>query len=666
MDKRKVNGGGSHADDIDERAAKRRKAGDHVDSTSAETPETTAQTGLQLVETLKLTADKSGRQISTAFLTLPSKRDLPDYYDVIKMPIAIDTIEAKLRRREFPNLSVLESWFKRMISNAKEYNERGSEIYDDSERLRKALSNFMTRHNPAYKTPGYVALPVPIQSTSHIDGPASDNEADAEGEPDPEVEAPVVVKRKPSRPVKNVQAQRSSATPALSENQYVGVGFEGLNFQQAQEKIIEDMIRKKEFEEDEFAHFEPFLILPSRTDYKDYYKVIKNPVSLKTFQKRVKGSQGRNAAPNASDFKNWAVFEEEASVIWKNAYEYNEDGSSIFALAQELEKTFKKYLHEAKTAVPEPAGTKIKLKLNDGPKEKIMLKFGSKSSPAASPAPQLAPQTNGSTSAVAATNGASRRNPFSGSHSSATPAPNVVQLERARSASGSAPSPSPSNSALVKNEEARNSPAIGAAYNYRGPSQAVSTPGLSGTGMLPPSTPSVPSAYNTSGYAQSFNHVPQSSVNPSFEAMWRVPGKDASDAMISNLSLATHPGLNITKHFKMDIPPSPTMAQQSVTITLPSSHFLVQIKPTISASLLERQYKLFVTNGHQRLHAMPTIPTHSVDTRLPLFEARLSTGVNRIEVELIAALPKGAAKLANGQDVELEKITVFANLLRSE
>lgn len=670
MEKRKTssNGGGASTDDLDDRATKRRKM--PSDNIETETAETTTQTGLQLCETLKLTADKSGRQIATAFLTLPSKRDLPDYYDVIKMPLAIDTIEAKLRRKEFPNLSALESYFKRMISNAKEYNQRGSEVYEDSERLRKALSNFMTRWNPAYKTPGYVATPVPIPSTlSQTDEPASDGEADADGEPDPDVESQSMAKRKPGRPPKNPQApQRSSETPALSEFQYAGVSFEGLSFQQAQEKIIEDMIRKKEFEVDEFAHFEPFLVLPSRSDYRDYYKVIKNPVSLKTFQKRVKGVQGKNAATGISDFKSWAAFEEEFSIVWKNAYHYNEDGSSIFILAKELEKTFKQILQEAKAAVPEPASTKIKLKLNDvAPKEKIMLKFGSKASPAASPAPQLAPQPNGSANASGATNGTSRRNPFSASYSSTTPAPSLDQLERARSASGSASSPTPSNSAPVKNEEgARNSPAIPATYNYRGSSQAISTPGLSGNGMPPPSTPSLSNSFNAGGYAQSFSHhTQQSTVNSGFEAMWRAPGKDASDAMITNLSLATHPGLNISKHFKMDLPPSPTMTQQSITINLPATHYYLQIKPTISPSLLDRQHKLFVTSGTQRLHAMPTIPGHSVDTTHPLFEARLLPGVNRIEIELIAALPKGAPKPANGQDVELEKITVFANLLKA-
>jgi len=133
--------------------------------------------------------------------------------------------------------------------------------------------------------------------------------------------------------------------------------------------------------------------------------------------------------------------------------------------------------------------------------------------------------------------------------------------------------------------------------------------------------------------------------------------------MITNLSLATHPGLNITRHLRMDVPPSPTMTHQSITVNLPSTHYYLQIKPTIAASLFERQYKLFVTSGTQRLHAMPTIPHHNVDQRCPLFEARLSPGVNRIEIELIAALPKGV-KPTNGQDFELEKITVFANLLK--
>src|SRR5690349_12529304 len=109
--------------------------------------------------------------------------------------------------------------------------------------------------------------------------------------------------------------------------------------------------------------------------------------------------------------------------------------------------------------------------------------------------------------------------------------------------------------------------------------------------------------------------------------------------MITNLSIATHPRLNVSRHFHMDLPPSATLTQQSITINLPSTHYYLQIKPTIAQALLERQYKIFVTSGVTRLHAIPLIPNHGVDPRQPLFEARLLPGVNKIEVELIAALP---------------------------
>jgi hypothetical protein len=64
--------------------------------------------------------------------------------------------------------------------------------------------------------------------------------------------------------------------------------------------------------------------------------VIPNPHCLKDLHKRVKGIHGK-ASTGVSDFKTWAAFEEDASLIWKNAYHYNEDGSEIFVLAKELE-----------------------------------------------------------------------------------------------------------------------------------------------------------------------------------------------------------------------------------------------------------------------------------------------------------------------------------------
>lgn len=87
---------------------------------------------------------------------------------------------------------------------------------------------------------------------------------------------------------------------------------------------------------DDFQGFEPFLTLLDRQDFKDYYEIIEHPVSLKQIQKRVKGVQGKKAATGISDFKHWAAFEEEMSYLWKNAFQYNQDGSDIYILAEDL------------------------------------------------------------------------------------------------------------------------------------------------------------------------------------------------------------------------------------------------------------------------------------------------------------------------------------------
>lgn len=134
--------------------------------------------------------------------------------------------------------------------------------------------------------------------------------------------------------------------------------------------------------------------------------------------------------------------------------------------------------------------------------------------------------------------------------------------------------------------------------------------------------------------------------------------------MIKNLTICTDPRLNISRHLRLDISPDDQLSQQSVTIHLPSTHYFLNINPEIPPALMERQYKMFVTSGNQRLQALPAAPGQAADKRRPNFEARLTPGMNKIEVELIAALPRGTVKPLSGPDAELERVTVFVNLLK--
>ncbi|KAI6857789.1 hypothetical protein KC334_g22001, partial [Hortaea werneckii] len=128
--------------------------------------------GRRLLDQLHDAKDKTDRNIATAFLELPPRDEIPDYYNVIKLPIALSTIEDKLDRNAYPTMTTLESDLKRMVQNAKEYNEPKSLIFEDAERIRKLVYNFMKQHNPQYgEDPNYVSFATPIpQAKSSGDG----------------------------------------------------------------------------------------------------------------------------------------------------------------------------------------------------------------------------------------------------------------------------------------------------------------------------------------------------------------------------------------------------------------------------------------------------------------------------------------------------------------
>ena len=74
---------------------------------------------------------------------------------------------------------------------------------------------------------------------------------------------------------------------------------------------------------------------------------------------------------------------------------------------------------------------------------------------------------------------------------------------------------------------------------------------------------------------------------------------------------------------------------------------------------MQRPSKTFVTCNNRRQQALPQ---RDLDQIRPLYEHMLSPGVNTIEVEVIAGLPRGAPKSGTGSDIEIEKTMLFVHL----
>ncbi|CCT62912.1 uncharacterized protein FFUJ_00485 [Fusarium fujikuroi IMI 58289] len=675
--KRKANG--AAAVDNDDRGSKRRRLTGDFDLSKGESRESTTTYGLSFLEHIRKTADKAGRLVATNFEELPSREENADYYEQTRMPISLSMIEQKLNDGEFENLSELEGYFKRMISNAKEFYPRGTEIYEDAERLRKAVSNYMTKKNPAYHVRGYQAVPTPFPddddeeaNEDNEDEEMNDNEDEDEDEPEEEKddedeedeeeeEAPssrrrtITLKRRtPGRTPGRRASTRGKETPkpaasaAKPDHVYEDVPYKGLSFQQAQEKLIEELIRREDPGYDG-PYFEAFINLPPRS-LKEYFKVISDPMSIRKLQKAVKGFHGRGGSTGVSDFKSWAAFEEKAKLLWTNAYFYNEEGSEIYLVAQDLEKFFYDQLKQAQAVVTEPSQPKIKLKVGGssetptpGPK-KITIHVGGQRDSADSPAPV---QSKGALTNGQTVNGTAR---------TSTPAQAVnPQLEKARSTSLSAvPSPSPSVHSALKPEEASGaSPAVPSQPPSAAPSQA---------------TPSVPAAAPVAVPAPVPVPPPQPITNPLVNGYMdqkhpRRPGKGIDDALIESMKIQVHPTLQSHSPVLATIRPNPKEMEQSATLNLPPHLTRILAVTAIPSHLQTRQYSLWTLVNKQPLkpihHQAPGQRPHE-----RAFEAMLHPGLNVLESHLIAAIPRDE-RVPGGPEVELEVFTISINVLRN-
>lgn len=86
-------------------------------------------------------ADSDGRVLSDPFMKLPSRQELPDYYEIIKKPVDIKKILTRIEEAKYVDFTDLERDFFQLCQNAQIYNEEASLIYEDSIVLQSVFSN---------------------------------------------------------------------------------------------------------------------------------------------------------------------------------------------------------------------------------------------------------------------------------------------------------------------------------------------------------------------------------------------------------------------------------------------------------------------------------------------------------------------------------------------
>ncbi|XP_072137849.1 probable global transcription activator SNF2L2 isoform X3 [Mobula birostris] len=85
-----------------------------------------------IIDTVINYRDSLNRQLSEVFIQLPSRKELPEYYELIRKPVDFKKIKDRIRNHKYRSLGDLEKDVTLLCHNAQTYNLEGSQIYEDS------------------------------------------------------------------------------------------------------------------------------------------------------------------------------------------------------------------------------------------------------------------------------------------------------------------------------------------------------------------------------------------------------------------------------------------------------------------------------------------------------------------------------------------------------
>ncbi|XP_077134268.1 protein polybromo-1 isoform X6 [Ranitomeya variabilis] len=256
----------------------------------------------QLYETVRSCRNNQGQLIAEPFFHLPSKKKYGDYYQQIKNPVSLQQIRTKLKNQDYDSLDQLETDLNLMFENAKRYNVPNSAIYKRVFKLQQLMQA---------KKKELARRDLDIEDGDSMISSATSDTGSA--------------KRKSK---KNVRKQRM--------------------------KILFNAVLEAREPMSNRRLCELFMFKPSKKDYPDYYKIILEPMDLKTIEHNIRSDKYTTEDAMMDDMK----------LMFRNAWHYNEEGSRVYNDAHLLEKILKEKRKELGNLPDDEDMASPKLKLS--------------------------------------------------------------------------------------------------------------------------------------------------------------------------------------------------------------------------------------------------------------------------------------------------------------
>ncbi|CAH1119196.1 unnamed protein product [Phaedon cochleariae] len=330
--------------------------------------------------------DDHKKLLHPAFQLLPSKKKYPDYYEVVEQPVDLKMVATKVQNNKYNHIVEMERDLLLMCKNACLYNDPGSQIHKQAKVLRKFIhdkkielddgkpyipnlnsvsnkssdspstnknkttpnknhsisnSNKSSRstsnsnkivQSPAVKNSSNKVTKTNSSSTPNSRGSTPNSKSNSTPNGNRSGGTPVVTKNSGARgKSKRIKGSSSySAVTSALKDDYSDAEVEAeedpraadpANLANPQWKLFEAV--RTAVGGNGVALCEPFWKLPSRRFYPDYYKEIKNPVSLGQIRRKLAAKAYGTLSEVAGDltvmFENAKIYNIATSKLYKDA-----------------------------------------------------------------------------------------------------------------------------------------------------------------------------------------------------------------------------------------------------------------------------------------------------------------------------------------------------------
>ncbi|ORZ29751.1 Bromodomain-containing protein, partial [Catenaria anguillulae PL171] len=237
--------------------------------------------------------------------------NLPDYPLIIKRPMDLKTMEAKLQAKEYTLVDQVIADFDTMVDNCVRYNGEKSIYSAMARKIRQSLDKHLERLPPPDpSSPGLAAFGSSVASSARSSTSS----------------LPSAVGGGASTPG---AASAVAAANAAARNQHE---------MDAALAVVRELF-KRQYQE--FAA--PFLVPVDRRMYPQYYETIRQPMDFGTIRERLEAG---------GHYASAAQVEADCNLVFKNCFKFNPPGNPVRSMGMKLEALFKGLWANRSTMIP--------------------------------------------------------------------------------------------------------------------------------------------------------------------------------------------------------------------------------------------------------------------------------------------------------------------------